>query len=464
MAKFRVPHTLVLMLGLMVLAWGLTWVIPAGQFERNQNAAGQTVVMPDTYASIAAPDRVGVTDFFMVIPRALADAQAVIFFVLLIGGVMGLLRHSGVLDAVIGRLLEVLGGRTAWLIAGGMLTFGIFSAFIGVAEEYLIFVAMLVALCKALKLDAITAMGILIVGYGIGYGLSLFNPFTLLIAQSVAELPPASGLGYRLLLWLPLFAIGFHHVYRYAQRVSADPQASLLWDINASSTAGGDASSTEASAYPALTSRHKLVLALFVLVLGLLVWGIQTHGWYLTELSGLFLGFGLVTIVIAQIPSETAANKFIEGAAELTGTALLIGFARSIALILEDGQVLDTLIYYLSMPVEAVGAHAGAVLMLFIQALLNFFIPSGSGQAFVTMPIMVPIADSAGIGRQVAVLAFQMGDGLMNMIVPTNPVLMGILGLAGIPYERWFKFIAPLMLKLLLACAVAMAVAVMIGY
>ncbi|PTB85447.1 short-chain fatty acid transporter, partial [Pseudidiomarina aestuarii] len=154
----------------------------------------------------------------------------------------------------------------------------------------------------------------------------------------------------------------------------------------------------------------------------------------------------------------------IEGAAELTATALLIGFARSIAMILEQGQVLDTVIYYLSMPVEALGGHFGAVAMLVIQSMLNFFIPSGSGQAFVTMPIMVPIADAAGIGRQVAVMAFQMGDGLMNMIVPTNPVLMGILGLAGVPYERWFKFVAPLMLKLLAACAVALLIAVSIGY
>jgi len=178
----------------------------------------------------------------------------------------------------------------------------------------------------------------------------------------------------------------------------------------------------------------------------------------------LFLGFGLFTAIVARMNTTTAANEFIAGAAELTATALLIGFARSIAMILEQGQVLDTVIYYLAMPVEAFGAHFGAVAMLVIQSILNFFIPSGSGQAFVSMPIMVPIADTAGIGRQVAVMAFQMGDGLMNMIVPTNPVLMGILGLAGIPYARWFKFAVPLLLKLLLACAGAMIIGVTIGY
>lgn len=457
MMKFKIPHTLVLMMYMMIAALVLTWIIPAGEFERTVNDIGQNVVAPGTYSVLAEQPLLSPLTLFTVIPQALGDAQGVIFFVLLIGGVMGILRATGMLDAVIGLLLAKFADKTGWLILGGMLTFGIFSALIGVAEEYLIFVAMLVALCRALKLDGITAMGILIVGYGIGYGLSLFNPFTLLIAQSIAEVPPASGLWYRLLLWPVLFAIGFHHVYRYAKKVAADPSASLLADITPKTT-------HETTEYPALNGRHKIILLGFVGVLGLLVWGIKVHGWYLVELSALFLGFGLFAAIVSKMGASVAANKFIEGAAELTATALLIGFARSIAMIMEQGQVLDTVIYYLAMPVEAFGAHFGAVSMLVIQSILNLFIPSGSGQAFVTMPIMVPIADTAGIGRQIAVLAFQMGDGLMNMIVPTNPVLMGILGLAGVPYERWFKFIAPLMIKLIIACAIAMLVAVTIGY
>ncbi len=455
--KIKIPHTLVLMMYMMVAALVLTWLIPSGEFQRSVNEVGQTVVQPGTYEVLAEQTLLSPLTLLTVIPQALSDAQGVIFFVLLIGGVMGILRATGMLDAVIGVLLKRFADKTGWLILGGMLTFGIFSALIGVAEEYLIFVAMLVALCRALKLDGITAMGILIVGYGIGYGLSLFNPFTLLIAQAVAEVPPASGLWYRLALWPVLFAIGFHHVFRYARKVAADPSASLMADLT-------PVSNTDEAAYPQLNRRHKIILVGFIAVLGLLVYGIKEHGWYLVELSALFLGFGLFAAVVSGLGADTAANKFIEGAAELTATALLIGFARSIAMIMEHGQVLDTVIYYLAMPVEAFGAHFGAVSMLAIQSILNLFIPSGSGQAFVTMPIMVPIADTAGIGRQVAVLAFQMGDGLMNMIVPTNPVLMGILGLAGVPYERWFKFIAPLMLKLILACAVAMLVAVSIGY
>ncbi|SDB27955.1 Uncharacterized membrane protein YfcC, ion transporter superfamily [Pseudidiomarina indica] len=458
MQKIKIPHTLVLLLYIMIAALIMTWVIPAGEFERSVNELGQTVVQPGTYSVLAEQTTLSPLTLFTVIPQAMGDAQAVIFFVLLIGGVMGILRATGMLDAIIGVLLKRFANNTGWLIFGGMLTFGVFSALIGVAEEYLIFVAMLVALCRALRLDSMTAMGILIGGYAIGYGLALFNPFTLLIAQAVAEVPPASGLWYRLLLWPVLFGIAFHHVYRYAKRVKADPNQSLMADIEAAQEP------TKEQQYPALTGRHRLILVAFVAVLGVLVWGIKEHGWYLVELSALFLGFGLFTALVSRMDTTTAANEFITGAAELTSTALLIGFARSIAMILEQGQVLDTVIYYLAMPVEAFGAHFGAVAMLAIQSILNFFIPSGSGQAFVSMPIMVPIADTVGIGRQLTVLAFQMGDGLMNMIVPTNPVLMGILGLAGIPYARWVKFAGPLLLKLLLACAGAMIVGVIIGY
>lgn len=458
MQKIKIPHTLVLLLYIMIAALIMTWMIPAGEFERSVNELGQTVVQPGTYSVLAEQTTLSPLTLFTVIPQAMGDAQAVIFFVLLIGGVMGILRATGMLDAIIGVLLKRFANNTGWLIFGGMLTFGVFSALIGVAEEYLIFVAMLVALCRALRLDSMTAMGILIGGYAIGYGLALFNPFTLLIAQAIAEVPPASGLWYRLLLWPVLFGIAFHHVYRYAKRVKADPNQSLMADIEAAQEPAKE------QQYPALTGRHRLILVAFVAVLGVLVWGIKEHGWYLVELSALFLGFGLFTALVSRMDTTTAANEFITGAAELTSTALLIGFARSIAMILEQGQVLDTVIYYLAMPVEAFGAHFGAVAMLAIQSILNFFIPSGSGQAFVSMPIMVPIADTVGIGRQLTVLAFQMGDGLMNMIVPTNPVLMGILGLAGIPYARWVKFAGPLLLKLLLACAGAMIVGVIIGY
>lgn len=456
--KLRIPNTLVLMFMMMIAALILTWVLPAGEFERVVTDEGRTVVQPGSYQQLEEVGLLGPQSVLTVVPRAMADAQAVIFFVFLIGGVLGIIRYTGALDAAIGKLLEKFSDKMGILVFGGMFTFGLFSSLIGMAAEYVVFVALLVGLCKALKLDAMVAMGILVVGYGVGYGLSLTNPFTVMIAQEIAEVPLMSGSWYRLVLLVPIFLVGFHHVYSYAKKVQADPSKSLLADVEDGEPAKG------AADYPSLNTRHKLVLGAFGVTLAILVYGIRFHGWYLTELSALFLGLGIATVIIGKVDLDTAGERFIDGAAQLTATALLVGFARSIALILEDGVVLDTVIYYLSMPIDTLGNYFGAVGMLFIQSLLNLFIPSGSGQAFVTMPIMVPIADTAGIGRQVAVLAFQMGDGFMNMIVPTNPVLMGILGLAGIPYDRWFRFLGPLMLKLLVVCSLALMAAVAFGY
>jgi len=298
----------------------------------------------------------------------------------------------------------------------------------------------------------------MVIGYGIGYGIALMNPFTLLVAQEVAELQPASGIEYRAILAVPFLAVGFHHVWSYARKIQADPSKSLMAGAIATKASKGQ------TTYPDMTNRHIGVLAATLAALILLVFGIYQYSWYLIELGAMFFALAVLVGIISTLNMNETAKIFGKGASELTATALLIGFARSIALLLEDGEVLHTVVNALATPLSSVGAEFSAVGMLFIQSILNFFIPSGSGQAFVTMPLMAPIGDLVGVSRQISVLAFQFGDGLMNMIVPTNPVLMGILGLAGISYDRWFKFIGPLILKLLVLASIALVVAVWIGY
>jgi len=219
-----------------------------------------------------------------------------------------------------------------------------------------------------------------------------------------------------------------------------------------------------ADAHPKLTATHVVVLALTVVAVGLVVWGISARHWYLEEMSAVFLGLTIVVAAAGRLSPDRSARAFAEGATELTVTALLIGFARAIKIVLEDGQIIDSIIHGVATPLASLGAYGSAVGMLIIQSLLNLFIPSGSGQAYVTMPIMGPIADLTGLTRQTAVLAFQFGDGFTNMLVPTNPVLVGILGLARIPYDRWLKFVLPLMGKLALAAAIALCIAVAMGY
>ena len=455
--RLKVPHTLVLLYGMIVLAYLLTMLLPAGQFETEINDHGHEVVVPGTYAVIADTEPLPLWSLFTVIPRGLESAQGIIFFVFIIGGALAVLRATGALDAALARVLRRFGGQPALLILMGMLAFAVGSSTIGMAEEYIPLVAILITLCVGMRMDTVAAVGIMVVGYGIGYGTAVMNPFTVLVAQEVAGLTPVSGIGFRLAIFLPFFILGYIHVLRYARKVRSDPANSLVADVP-------EAQPPDSPEVSAMSWRQKMVLLATVVTLVIVVWGIKVHQWYFVELGGIFFALALLTGLISRMPLDDMARHFIAGAGELVGTGLLIGFARAIEIMLSDGQVLHTIVNGLSQPLVAVGAELSAVGMLFIQSILNFFIPSGSGQAYVTMPIMAPISDIVGVSRQVAVLAYQMGDGFMNMIVPTNAVLMGILGICGIPYGRWFRFIWPLMLQLLILGSLAMALAAMIGY
>ena len=452
----RIPHTLALLFAIMAAALVATWLLPQGQFEMAVNDAGNTVVVPGTYQSAEERVTLSPLTLFTVVPRAMAAAQDIIFFVLIVGGALAVLRASGLIDAVLGWTLKRVGHSPKLLIIIGMSVFAIGSGTIGVAEEYIPFAAMLITLCLAMRMDVITAMGILICGYGIGYGVAVMNPFTVIVAQDVSGLEPASGWAFRLALFVPFVAIGVHHVWSYAKKVQADPEASLMKGI--------EPLHAPPSEYPPLDGRRMILLAAALAALALMIWGISTRGWYLVELGALFIGLALFTGLVGGLGVNGTARNFGDGAAELAMTALLIGFARAIALILEEGVVLHTIVDVLATPLSLLGAHLGAVGMMLVQLVINFFIPSGSGQAFVTMPIMAPLADLVGVSRQTAVLAFQFGDGFANMLFPTNVILMSILGIAGIPYDRWLRFVLPLYLKMLAAGSVALVISVMIGY
>jgi uncharacterized ion transporter superfamily protein YfcC len=456
--KFKVPHTLVLLLSMMVIAYLATWLVPQGFFEMVTLENGREAVVAGTYALASEQIRLSPMDFLVAIPRALAAAQDVIFFVFIVGGVLAIARSTGTIDALIGRLLERFGHKPQILIFMVVFTFALASGAIGTAGEYIPFVLILVGLCKAMRLDAMTAVGMVVTGYGIGYGVSAFNPFTVMVAQQVAGIPLYSGIELRLAIFVPFVLIGFHHVWRYAKKVQADPSASMTFGLPC------PLSNTPETDYPQLNLRHKLILFGLVATIAGSVWGISQQGWYLYELGAMFILWGIFTVIVGQLDADTAAIKFIEGVQELATTAILIGIARGIALIMEDGQILHSLVYAMSIPLSHLGAELAAVGMFIMQTLLNLFIPSGSGQAYVTMPLMAPVGDLIGVNRQIAVLAYQFGDGFSNMIIPTNAVLMGIIGMAGVPYHLWFKFCYPLIIKLMLAASIVLVLAVVFDY
>ena len=451
--RLRVPHTLTLLFGMMILALIATWMVPQGSYDREVTEEGHEVVVQDTFQVTEDADALSPWELFTTIPRAFADAQDVIFFVLIIGGVLAVMRATGTIDALIGRMLEVFGKKPAALIFAVVFVFSLASGAIGTAGEYIPFVLILVALCRAMNLDAMVAVAITLCGYGIGYGAAYANPFTVVIAQEIAGLDNYSGWQVRAAIVLPFVLVAVHHIARYARRVQADPSKSLVADLDPVDTGiTGD--------YPKLNLRHTLILFGFIATLVVAVTGVATQDWFLTELGACFLIFAIFAAVIGKLGVDQTAESFIRGATELTATAVLIGFARGIALVMEDGQILDTIVHYMAMPLSMLGPELAAVGMMIIQTILNFFIPSGSGQAFVTMPLMAPVGDLVDVSRQVAVLAYQFGDGFANIIVPTNAILMAILGTAGVPYGRWFRFFLPLFGKFMLLSAVILVLCV----
>jgi uncharacterized ion transporter superfamily protein YfcC len=463
---FKVPHTLVILFSMVVLAQILTYIIPAGSFERVETESGRMQVVPGSFH--LTPDVPMVSPFasLTAIPKGFSGAHEIIFFVFIIGGLFAVLRATGSLDAGMASLLRRWGDKPFLLIAGCMTVFALGAATVGFGEEYYPFVPVLVSLCLALGYDRMTAIGIIMVGYGTGYGPAFINPFTTLIAQDISGLAPASGMWFRLICFVIFVSIGIHHVWTYAKRVKLDPSSSLVADIEVPAGAAipkiQDA--TVLSGLAPLTNVQKRILLAIGAAMSLLIYGMIVWKWGLFEMQGLFAGLILVIAMLARMSPDKTATEFSIGAGSLTSVAILIGVARAIQVVLDEGGVVDTMVYGISVPLQELPSTVSAVGMFFVQSILNFFIPSGSGQAYVTMPIMAPLSDVVGVTRQTAVLAFQFGDGFSNILIPTQYVLIGILAMAGIPYDRWLRFIMPLMIKVGIVGSLALVVAVLIGY
>lgn len=445
MRKSRFPDSLVLIFGIIVLAHLASYLLPAGEFEREGRK-----VLAGTYKVIEA-DALPWHAFLTLIPKGLAKAGDIIFFVFVVGGVIGVLRATGAIDGLIGGAIRRFEKRPLMLIAGMTTLFAVGSSTIGMAEEYMPFVPILVAMCLAMKFDAIVALGIIYFGAGLGYGCAALNPFTVLIAKDIAGLEPDSGMLLRWGLLAFMLPVAIHHLWSYASKIKADPSRSLVAGVDYSE-------GFELPEDTRLTKVHGIILFLLAAMIGIFVWGVQEHEWYLTELMALFLGLALVSGALARMSPNAIAQRFTSGAAEMTGTALLIGFARTIEVVLSEAHVIDTVVNRVAGSLDQLGTQGAALGMLGVQSVCNALIPSGSGQAYVTMPIMAPISDLTGVGRETAVLAYQFGDGFTNMVVPTNALLMGMLALGKIPYTAWLRFVVPLLIKIFLIASVVLLI------
>lgn len=451
---------LVLIFSIIIVAQLLVYVVPQGAFERQPYPDNpvREMVVAGTYATLAEADEVTLPPwhFLLAITKGLGDAQDIIFLIFIVGGVIELLRASGAIDALLHGAVARLGHSPGILIAGCFIMFSLGSFTIGMGEEYIPLVPILVSMCLAMRMDGIVAMGIVWVPYAIGWGCAGINPFGVLVAQNIAGVPLTSGALPKLVMMIAFLLLAFHHVYRYAKRVQADPSQSLVADVDYSVGFEPPDDTT-------MTRPRIAILVVFLLGIVGFVYGAARLHWYIAELNAVFLGIGLATALIARLSAGETSRLFLDGCAKMVAPALIIGFARTIGVVLEDGQIIDTVVHSIAGLLEGQPADVAAVGMLVVQSICNFFIPSGSGQAFVTMPIMSPLATLTGVPQQTAVLAYQFGDGFTNLVIPTNALVMGALALGRVPYGAWLRFAGPLLLKILALAVVFLVLSVHFG-
>lgn len=457
--KVKPPTTTALLMFMIVLVAMLTYVIPAGQFDRAMDEkTGRELIVADSF-SYTEQSPVGIGGILSSVFGGIVGAAEIIAFVLIVGGVFGVIVKSGAINAALARLIHRLKGRESIFIIIAMTAFAIGGATFGMAEETLPFVAIVLAATIAMGYDRIIAVSIVVVGVYAGYSAGPLNPFNVGIAQGIAELPLFSGIGLRSVMMVGGLIIAIHHTLRYAKKVKMDPKTSLLVnekEIETDSSLLDDLT---------MTRLHKWIMAVLGLSLVALVFGVLKYGWYLGEISALMLLMGIVIGMIAFKGSfNQFTDEFMKGAAEMTAAALIIGLSRAILVVMEEGQIIDTLVYAVSVPLSSLHSVFAAWGMYISQGLINFIIPSSTGQAAVVMPIMSSISDVIGINRQIAVQAFQSGDGYWNMITPTHPVLMAALGIAAVPFGKWVRFTGPLVFKWTIWTMIILAVGVWIDW
>ena len=445
------PDALVIVSIVLVLFTVLTWVIPAGQYDRVERD-GRTVVVSGTYQPVKSEPQ-GITDLLLAPIRGFVAAGHIIAFVLIVGGAFSILTATGALDAGLGSVLtyaERHPGARHLIVPVLMIIFSVAGATFGMSEENLVFILITMPLARSMGYDNLVGVAIPFLGSAAGFAGAAINPFTVGIAQGIAELPIGSGAGYRWFVWVIFTAIAIAFVMRYIRKLESGRHPGLLKDDVFEEE-------HESGATPVFNVARKVVLVLFLLAIVALMFGANNLGWYIDEISALFLALGLASAIITRLGVGKTVKAFTDGAKDLLIAALIIGLSRSVLVIAEDGKIIDTVLHAMSGAVEDFPKAVSVQLMFFVQGFINIFIPSGSGQAAITMPIMTPLADLLGISRQTAVLAFQFGDGLLNPVIPTSGITMGILAIAKIPYNVWLNWVGRLILVLALASMALLA-------
>lgn len=436
--KLKIPNAYILLFVIVIIFGVASFFIPSGTFDRVTDIdSGITYVVYDSFRYVEK-ENITLFDFFKAIPDGMMQASDVIMFVLITGGSFGIINSTGTINTLVGRVVKLYGKNGKRLIPIIMIIFSLAGAVFGTAEEALPLYPIFIALALALGFDRITGVSMVLLGTGAGFVAGFLNPFTVGIAQEVSGLPLFSGIEFRLLAYAIFVSTAIIYVYIHASRVKND-------DIDTVNLYGENQSySYDFENLPDFEKRHKRVLVVIILSLTFLILGIARWQFYILEISTTFLIMGILSGIVSGHHSGRIVSEFIKGASSLMYGALIIGLAKSVMVIMEYSQIIDTVIYKLSFLVKGFAPRVASIIMFFVQSLINIFITSGSGQAAVTMPIMKNLADLSGVPRQTAVLAFQFGDGFSNVISPTSGYFMAALGLANIKWRDWFNYMLPL--------------------
>ena len=456
----KIPHTLVIITAIIILVSVATYFVPGGAYEKVLNEGGKTVVVDGSFKYIENNPQ-GIFETLQAPIQGIIGGAEIIAFLFIVGGAFNLITRTKAIDFGIVRIVNIFKGKEILIIPIITSIFSLGGAVFGMTEEAVPFVAILVPLTLALGYDSIVAVGITYLACILGFSSAMLNPFTVGIAQSIAEIPMFSGIEYRTTIWVITTIVGTLFLMRYAMKIKKDPTLSPVYESDQIKRANLQSFENIDEEF---SISHKLILSLLAVCIGVIVWGVLTQGFWIPQIAAVFLATGFLSGVIGRLNTDEMAEAFIEGAKSMIGAAVMLGFARGIVIIAENASIIDTLLYHLSNIIGNLPTILAAYIMLPIQMLINFFVGSGSGQAALTMPILAPLGDLIGISRQLTVLIFQFGDGFSNAMFPTSGILIACLGLAGVPFGKWLKWILPLQVILFTLSLIFISIAHFINW
>lgn len=458
--QFKMPHTYVILISIMVLMLVLTHIIPAGEYDRVEDpVSGKMVVVADSYHEIDV-EAPGIFDLFLALQEGYVDAADIMFLIIFAYGFVYVLTKNGTMDAALGTMVRKIGSRVSLLIPITMLVLGILGSTMGIYEEVYGLFPVFVGIFMALGYDAIVGGAIIFLGVSIGYAAGTTNPYNIAVAQDVAGVELYSGMEFRWVIFIAFEALAIFYVMRYAHRVKADPSRSLLKGIAVDCVEMKGINSLDEVK---MTTRQKLCLLEFFGVIGFLTYSVLELGWYVNEIAALFLMAMVIAGIISGYSATEICKTFIESTKSMVSSMLIVGFTRGILILMKQGCITDTIVYGLVTVLDGASKYVAAYGMLFLQNIIKFFINGSTSQATITMPIMAPTAELVGLSKQIAVLAYQFGNGFADCFWPTSCALCcGLMG--GVPLNKWYRFVTPLFLMMLALEFVFMTIAVWIGY